>query len=117
LIVVDTTHVQFASSLANAIAGTAINLTGAGSGTNTGTHTGTARTLGEHGGEQNHALVTAEIPSHTHAYNDNDFGATSTAGAGYSSGNLTAKAVAATGGSGSHNNMQPYVGLNHIIKV
>lgn len=115
LIVVDTTHVQFASSLALAIAGTAINLTGAGSGTSTGTLTGTARTLGEHGGEQTHSLVTAEIPAHTHSQNST----VSTAGG---SGGLVntvsgSTVTGSTGGSTSHNIMQPYLGLNHIIKT
>lgn len=55
LIVVDSTHVQFATTESNALYGTAINITGAGSGTNTATGTLTARTLGEVGGSQKHS--------------------------------------------------------------
>lgn len=118
VIVVDSTHIKLASNLANAIAGTQIDITGAGSGTNTATHTGTARVLAEHGGEQSHATTTTEMPAHSHTYS----GAASNTGTG------TTPAVgnnpptwtgntANTGGSTSHNIMQPYLSLNYIIKT
>lgn len=122
IIVVDSTHIQLASSLANAIAGTAINLTGQGSGTNTGTHTGTTRSLADHGGEENHATKVTEMPSHAHSLDQVSSGGTdnngnlsraanpgSTAGSNYVSNS--------TGGSAAHNNMQPFLALNHIIKT
>lgn len=122
IIVVDSTHIKLATSLANAVAGTAIDITGAGSGTHTATHTGTARTLAEHGGEQTHANTVNEMASHTHAFNtvyNNSDGAT-----GGTQNTMRLNAVGstsftinATGGSSAHNNMQPYLGLNHIIKT
>ncbi len=119
LIVVDSTHVQFATTLANAVAGTAINLTAVGSGTNTGTHTGTARTLAEHGGEQNHADTISEMPAHTHTLVTNSTPPTATSGK-IAIGNASAIDGGTTdsrGGSAAHNNMQPYLALNHIIKT
>ena len=58
---------QLASSLANAIAGTAIALSSDGSGTQTFTLALSTRTVGDTGGEENHANLTAEIPAHTHS--------------------------------------------------
>lgn len=55
IIVIDSTHIQLATSEANALFGTAINITGAGSGTNTGTGTLNTYTLGQHGGAQKHS--------------------------------------------------------------
>lgn len=58
-----TTTIKFATSLANAVAGTAIDLTSQGTGTHTVTHTLTERTLGDLGGEETHALTQAELPA------------------------------------------------------
>lgn len=115
LIVIDTTHVQLASSLANAVAGTQIDITGAGSGTNTATHTGTARTLGQHGGEEGHATTINEMPAHTHTQNWSN--ASGSAAAGAVLGNNGGTVTGSTGGSAAHNNMQPWLALNYIIKV
>jgi len=70
IIRVDSTHIAFASSRANAVAGTKINITAIGSGTHTVTHSLTARTLGEKLGEEDHANTTAETPAHTHSITD-----------------------------------------------
>jgi len=115
IIVIDSTHIQLASSLANAIAGTQIDITGAGSGTNTATHTGTTRTVGEHGGEENHATKVSEMPAHTHT--QNWVNSPGSAASGGLIGSNTGTNTGSTGGSGAHNNMQPYLGLNHIIKT
>lgn len=92
-----------------------------GVGTATGARGATAHTLGEKGGEQTHQLSVAEIPSHDHLAPTPVGSAT---GPGYEMSFTSystydyggAAPVSATGGSGDHNNMQPYIGLNAIIK-
>lgn len=55
---------KLATSLANAIAGTAIDLTTQGAGTHTVTINYTTRTVGQKFGEETHAQVIGEVPSH-----------------------------------------------------
>lgn len=123
IIKVDATHIQLASSLANAVAGTAINITAAGSGTNTATGTLAARTLGQKGGEETHANTIAETAAHTHPVT-RVASQSNIATPGYGSsllwfgdGSPGTGAASATGGSGAHNNMQPFLALNYIIKT
>jgi len=102
-------------------------------------HMGSGHTLGERGGEQGHTLSISEIPTHTHTLNANSGNATqfeplnntlakgATAAANplnvyalASSGNLTAlsaAAIANTGGSQAHLNMQPFLVLNFSIAL
>jgi microcystin-dependent protein len=69
------------------------------------------------GGEKTHTLITAEMPSHIHSYPN-----ASTAGGGANivegSPNVaTGNNMNATGGGGAHNNLQPYLSVNYLIKT
>lgn len=82
-----------------------------------------ADSVGGSGGTENHTLVTGEMPSHSHTVNiRNGTGSTScildnTGDAlAVGVGTVTAYTTPTTGGGGAHNNMQPYVALNQIIK-
>lgn len=105
---------QLATSLANAIAGTAITLSSDGSGTQTFTITYTARPLGQGGGEEAHGLTIAEIPSHTHTMGGTATGSAPTIGTLTED---TSVSTGATGGSTAHNNMPLFTVVNYIIKT
>lgn len=76
--------------------------------------------LGEVGGEKAHVLTTGEMPSHTH---QPPMGFTAGGlGAGYARVDLNSPqslwgTVTATGGDGAHNNLQPYLVMNYIIRI
>lgn len=141
----DANSYWLATSLANALAGTKINTSGSQSGTHTakgaaygigdGSTTFTLPSLkgnvmvgkdqtqtefaglGQTGGAKTHTLTEAEMPAHTHNGLDGFSGA---GGSGtYSGANRASNAVAtsSTGGGEAHNNIQPYVTLNYIIKT
>lgn len=112
---------KLATSLANAVAGTAISLSSSGTGTQLFTSTLEARTAGDTGGEETHAETIAEMASHTHTM----LTATSTNGtpqnrvSGNAGGTNNADTFAsdATGGSGAGNNMPPFLAIKYIIKT
>lgn len=123
LVRISNTSFTLATSLANAYVGTIVTLTGDGSGTQTFTATLTARALADTGGEETHALVTAEMQSHTHAPSaGGNF--ISTAGStnvgvngGSTAGFNSSAATTGTGGSGVHNTMSPFISLTYVIKT
>jgi microcystin-dependent protein len=109
-----------------AMMGRALGVGGSGSGL-------TSRTLGQTTGEENHLLVTNEIPAHKHTLTDPGHTHTYTgpgtailnSGAGFPEVNgasntgsaVTGITMANTGGGASHNNMQPTSFLNAMIKL
>lgn len=82
--------------------------------------------LGNNGGEKTHTLTTGEMPGHSHPHSHTEI----TASATIINGGLEAPAASAlpgigstgsdstsAGGSEAHNNLQPYLTLNFIIKT
>ncbi len=78
-----------------------------------------ADTVGGSSGAETHALTVPEMPSHQHAYRGVVGGGSSTTSwsQGSGAGPFNDRAVDATGGGGSHNNMQPYMAFGAIIKT
>ena len=67
-------------------------------------------------GTQTHTLVTAEIPSHSHGYNDAMNGGAGNVLGGGTQGTLTTPQTGSTGGGGAHLNVQPTITAYYIIK-
>lgn len=120
------TLIQFATTLANAQNGTAIDLTTQGTGSHTVTGTMTARTLGEQGGEETHAQSITEMLAHTHSitwpssfYHANWNTINNDTGAGGTSGSFATPppATNSRGGNVAMNNMQPFAVYMTIIKT
>jgi len=92
---------------------------------------GNSHTLGEKGGEQIHTLTANELPAHGHAAraaaNTNQNDPTGHYWAPDTTGNVTfastanlalaPAAIASTGGSQAHFNMQPFLALNFCIAL
>lgn len=78
-----------------------------------------ADTLGGVEGAETHTLITSEMPAHTHSY---EYGGGGSAGASFPvrdhNNPVTApNPTGSTGGDGAHNNMQPYITVNYIVKI
>lgn len=71
--------------------------------------------LGAAGGAEQHTLIVSEMPSHTHT----ETAAASGGGVlGYGGvGTEVSRPTGSTGGDGAHNNVQPTIILNYIIKT
>jgi len=76
-----------------------------------------ADVLGGNFGSESHTLTTSEIPAHTHTYDKTSL-TYNAAGGGTTVGQtITGTASGSTGGGSSHNNVQPSIFLNYIIKT
>lgn len=80
-----------------------------------------ADTLGGVSGAESHTLTTSQIPAHNHQIlrpSSNGSGGGTQWWQGNSVTNVTTIYTENnTGGGGAHNNMQPYIALNYIIKT
>lgn len=107
---------SLATSLANAQNGTVITLSSNGTGTQTFTLTFSTRTLGESGGEEDHAMSSNELLAHSHTA-----GYVSQLPGGNSGGSPVLYSGSGfvtnnTGGNQAMNIMSPFLGINYIIK-
>lgn len=71
---------------------------------------GTSFPAGEVGGEKEHTLTTAEMPSHAHKFNwtDGGIGGSGNLPLGAANASVNDWACDSTGGGAAHNNMPPY---------
>jgi len=106
---------SLATTLALAQAGTVITLSGDGTGVQTFTLTLTTRVLGETGGEENHAMSSTELLAHTHSEEGCDV--QSTGGASANGAVPTSNTSGSTGGNVAMSIMNPFLGINYIIKT
>lgn len=78
--------------------------------------TGGTFAMGDTGGETEHTLTQAEMPSHSHSTgNSVTILAIAPGEAPVLAPNPIPAATGNTGGGGPHNNMQPYIGLAYVI--
>lgn len=116
---VSNTSFSLASSQANAVAGTAITLSGDGTGTRTFTKTFTARAVADSGGEEFHNQTTSELTPHTHTINGAVAHSNGSVYPGVTDDNSQPRTptTASTGSGTAANLMAPFGVLNYIIKT
>jgi microcystin-dependent protein len=76
--------------------------------------------LGETGGAKTHTLTTAQIPAHTHtlpSYQNTNTASSNLNGLANTTGTQNTHTTSSVGGGEAHNNLQPYITLNFIIKT
>jgi microcystin-dependent protein len=73
--------------------------------------------LGEADGAKEHQLNELEIPSHDHTYTEPTYGFGVSGGGSIYSGGSTSSTTSSTGSDQPHNNVQPTIILNYIIKT
>lgn len=74
-------------------------------------------TIGQTFGEKNHTLTIPEIPAHDHTYDYVAISGNYNGSASPVATNPTTGTTGQTGGGGSHNNIQPSITMNKIIKT
>lgn len=108
---ISSTNVRFASTLALAQAGSP-DITITGTGTATLTTTFTARTLGEQGGEEGHAMSSTELLAHTHSADVTNQQQIATGGSTFTK---SGGSTGSTGGNAAMNIMSPFIVTKMII--
>ena len=73
--------------------------------------------LGDTGGTETHTLTTAEMPAHTHSVPSGGNTSSNYALGGPAGSQSGAQTTGSTGGGDAHNNIQPTIILNYIIKT
>ena len=73
--------------------------------------------LGDTGGAETHTLTTAQLAAHTHGKGAQFLDGTGPGGAGGAGENGDPRDTESTGGNAAHNNVQPTIILNYIIKT
>lgn len=111
------TTLKLATSLANAHAGTAIDITSAGTGTHTLTMSLTSRALGEHLGEESHSNKEDENGPHRHGATAYSSGGSGTANFVTSDASSHTSQTNYSGSGTPHNILGPETFMNVMIKL